>query len=305
MRIPQQVRDCVVYLYDENNALRGTGFVVGVPDEAAVGQAFPYVITAAHVVKPHSKINVRYNSKSGMAESRDTSPALDWWASETLGADVACAHFCPPDLAVSMIRPDQIADDAFLIEEDIGPGDEVVFSGLFIRTPGKSRNLPVNRFGQIARMNEETVPQKLDNGDVEERDAILVEGRSWGGHSGSPAFIVFPMTRYMGQLRGVGDSPRDNWALLGLVLGHWDLPSPIRLANQIGDDKEREAMVNSGIALVGPGQHILDLVNRPDVVEHRKDMREQEPGRHAATADAGIPDHEHGPFNRPDPAAAT
>jgi hypothetical protein len=43
-------------------------------------------------------------------------------------------------------------DDAFLDDRRVGPGDEIVFVGLFQGAPGTDRNLPIARFGHIARM---------------------------------------------------------------------------------------------------------------------------------------------------------
>jgi Trypsin-like peptidase domain len=276
MRVPQEVRDCVVYLYEGDEVI-GTGFLLGLPLEQDEGQAFLHVVTAAHVVVGRSRVVVRINSTSGKTLKIETSTALDWWVSDAEGADVAIACIRgDPRFQITLLRPDQIADNGFLEQRDVGPGDEVVFVSLFTRAPGTTRNLPIVRFGHVARMNEETTPQETSNGS-RELDAILVEARSWGGHSGSPAFLVFSSTRYMGQIRGVGDAPRDNWALLGLVSGHWNLPSPIRETNTSAADPTREAMVNSGMALVVPGQQILDLLNRPDVTTRHQELLEELP----------------------------
>lgn len=272
MRVPQAVRDCVVYLYQDEDLL-GTAFCVGIPvPNEPMGTVWNYIVTARHIVQGMPSPIIRANSVSGEAIRIPTSN--NWWYSNNPTADVAAA-FLPeePDFKPTVVRPDQIADDEFLAKRDVGPGDEVVFTGLFQGAAGESRNLPIVRFGHIARMNEELSQTMNPSGGIEDIDAIMVEARSWGGHSGSPAIVLFPLTRW---LNGITyeelpvEEPRRSWALLGLVSSHWDLPRPIRMKNAPrGRDPEREAWVNTGIALVVPGQHILDLLFRADIVADR------------------------------------
>jgi len=282
MRVPQTIRDSVVYIYDTTGLL-GTGFLVGVPLDEGSDRVFLYVITAKHLVDYSSSVIVSLNGRSGEAIKIATEKA-NWWFSANAAADVAIA-FLPGNadaFSPTCVRFDQLGDDEWMAQRDVGPGDEVIFTGLLQGLPGKDRNRPIIRFGQIAMMNEELIPQETIGGDVQDIDAIMVEARSWGGHSGAPAYVVFSPTRYMGTLELVKQpvvKPRTAWALLGLVAGHWELPARIRLRNQPrGDnrDRERDALVNAGIALVVPAQHIVDLLMRDDVLEHRERMRRQE-----------------------------
>jgi hypothetical protein len=282
MRVPDTIRDCVVYIYDGEELL-GTGFLIGMPVAEGSERVYLYVATALHLVDGRSATIVSLNGHSGDAIKIDTS-GQPWWYSRSPTADVAIS-FLPGEPAAftpTCVRFDQIGDDSYFQERDIGPGDEVVFVGLLTGLPGRARNRPVVRLGQIAMMNEELVPQEVAPGVTKDVDAILVEALSWGGHSGSPAFVVFPPTRHMGMIelpKLPVTSPRTQWALLGLVAGHWQLPSSIRLKNVTGHDKrdpEREALVNAGIALVTPAQHIVDLLVREDVLQHREALRRQE-----------------------------
>jgi hypothetical protein len=142
-----------------------------------------------------------------------------------------------------LINTDLLADNNFLREKDIGTGDDVAFIGLFSESPGDERNRPIVRLGNVARMNEELSPQEYQSGQMTWIDAILVEARSWGGHSGSPALVLFPVNRQPGTLvipqyptdpfppddpdeRAAWEAamakrpPREDFALLGLVVGH-------------------------------------------------------------------------------------
>ena len=119
-------------------------------------------------------------------------------------------------------------------------------------------------------MNEEPVHSLGPGNIAQSLDAIMVEVHSWGGHSGSPAYVLFPPTRWMNQLELSNGEPRSAWALLGLVSSHWNLPAAIQSINEDRVDDNRKAMVNTGIGLVTSGQHIRDLLLREDVVADRE-----------------------------------
>jgi hypothetical protein len=108
--------------------------------------------------------------------------------------------------------------------------------------------------GNIAMMPDEVIPTEL--GDME---AYLVEARSIGGLSGSPAFVrkTVPF--------GIG-----SFYLLGLMHGHWDLPAKSKNDLLMNDDLLGK--VNMGIAIVVPAKKILEVLNHPELVK----MREQQ-----------------------------
>src|SRR5436309_3387462 len=84
-----------------------------------------------------------------------------------------------------MFLTDKKIDDCF-----IGPGDEVFMTGLFTRLEGRSRNIPIVRMGKVAMMpGEEMLPDAKISGWRGGIEAYLVEARSAGGMSGSPAFV--------------------------------------------------------------------------------------------------------------------
>ncbi|MCA1703536.1 MAG: hypothetical protein LC808_09870, partial [Actinobacteria bacterium] len=132
---------------------------------------------------------------------------------------------------------------------EVGEGDEVFFIGLFSEAPGRKRSQPIVRFGNISLMPRE--PLLLDLGEGSGRiraDAYLVEARSWGGYSGSPAFVYFPPDRHLDSLKSKGWGP----ALLGLVQGHYGIEQEVAFTGDIlGSGK---VPVNAGIAAVIPAQ---------------------------------------------------
>lgn len=98
----------------------------------------------------------------------------------------------------------------------------------------------------------------------------MAEARSWPGYSGSPAFALMAIDRNPGFLEftNLPTPIKDIMPLLGVVSGFWELPEEMihRRAPRHSDDP----LINVGISMIVPGQHILDLLNREDVVEDRQ-----------------------------------
>ena len=105
--------------------------------------------------------------------------------------------------------------------------------------------------GNIAMMPDELVPTKIGN-----IEAYLIEARSIGGLSGSPAFVR--------ETSHIGLGPV---YLFGLMHGHWDIPPESK--NDI-DYIESNKTVNLGIAIVVPAKKILEVLNQPRLLDMRR-----------------------------------
>jgi hypothetical protein len=141
--------------------------------------------------------------------------------------------------------------------ESVDIGDEVFVTGLFTPAPGQNRNMPLVRHGNVAMIPDEQIQTELGFSDV-----YLVEGRSIGGLSGSPAFV-----RRTETFKIVNDGRvSEVWCpgpfkLLGLMHGHWEIrESDI---NNPLIQHDRKHGVNLGIAIVTPASKILDILNEP------------------------------------------
>jgi hypothetical protein len=288
MRLPDDLRSAVAYVY-RNDDLLGTAFLLGAPGEK---DGMTYVLTAGHLVLNRDGIRLRVNTVDGgfgwVPIEQDA-----WWELHNPHVDLAAALWPIRNaerFQVTIIPFEHLLDNEFATRNDIGPGDEVAFIGLFQRAPGEDRNLPIVRFGHVARMADELHDQEWPGGILKKVEAVLVEARSWGGHSGSPAFLVHSLTRRPGVLEmpewPVTD-PRMLWALMGLVSGHWNLPADVVQKNKPVDDLEpiEEVKVNAGIALVTPAQRIVELLTREDVAVDLAKRREEQRNRDAAEAD--------------------
>jgi hypothetical protein len=202
------------------------------------------------------------------------------------------------DLAVIPFLPSRglnldvrsVATDIFLTVEDvakhrIGAGDEVFMTGLFTKVKGQSKNLPIVRMGSVALIPDERVPFG-DN----LIDAYLVETRSIGGLSGSPAFVSETVQMaYPSRAGKPYPEEADIYFVpgktffMGLVIGHWDVPPNLSLLEQ--------EKVNMGISVVVPAWKIKELLYLPEHVQMRdKTEREAMDAEGVASQDFGEPE---------------
>jgi len=101
-------------------------------------------------------------------------------------------------------------------------------------------------------MPEEPVRIETDDkGTMEDVNAYLVEARSRGGHSGSPAFLFYPMVGPT-FINPTPPAP----LLLGMVQGHFESSTDLALPGDIGLPRRE----NAGMAVVIPAQDIADLL---------------------------------------------
>jgi hypothetical protein len=193
-RIPDEMLECVVYLYpseaaaEDGEQIGGTGFIIGIP--IPYTQPAPYhllcVVTNKHVIDGGSMV-VRVNTIDGSK----TTIALDnaKWFLHPSGDDVA---LCPIGMNFKLHKVKFIHPNTFLRKEivgmfDIGRGDDVFVIGRFINREGRQKNTPSLRFGNISQMPDDGDPIILDDGTAQE--CFLVEARSIPGFSGAPVFV--------------------------------------------------------------------------------------------------------------------
>jgi len=273
MIVPDWVRKNVVFIgfkmANGEPRFMGSGFFLGraTSDYSGSGAGIATgirLITAKHVIDEIkklgiSKVSIRVNTKAGAAIWFD-SDSSDWKFHPTdPSVDVAmlrCGihndldHFAVPTLVC--------ATPKVFTENEVGLGDEVFIVGLFRHHHGENRNIPIVRVGNLAALNEEKVQTK-EFGLI---DAYLVEARSIGGLSGSPVFLNLGIVR---QIRGQvvqKPEPGPMMFLLGLVHGHYDVPS-VELDTNVQDSGKSLSVekINTGIAMVVPIEKIMEAFN--------------------------------------------
>lgn len=272
MLVPDDVRKCVLFLglsktlsgSEQVFEPNGTAFIVAIPSENLKGAQHVYLVTAKHVaVELEGKsFLARVNSKEGKAIFIK-GEGVKWWYHHTDGSvDVAVFPWAPPEqVEHKQIPTSMFLSDEIIKKKRIGTGDLVFMTGLFSKLTGSAKNLPIVRMGNIAMMPDEKVPTNAF-GDIE---AYLIELRSIGGLSGSPAFVQETLSSQ--QLGGTGAI-----YLLGLVHGHWDIPPENKSAVK---DIRGKGAINMGIAIVIPAKKILEVINQPELVEKRQVAEEE------------------------------
>lgn len=291
MQISDDVLNTVVYLCEREpsgeTVPRATAFFVS---DAAEPSPTVWTVTARHCIETASEpIIVRINRRDGGFEDFKTTKA-DWYTHDSADvASIALDPAAPFPLQVSAIPLHWFVDADYRFRGRKGPfeavlnpdgtavlvGSEVFFLGLFTQHAGRAQNLPIARFGTIARMPREPIAIKVPGGTVE-IPGYLAEARSWGGHSGSPAFcmhkggVVVPLPPGKGLPQFV-QNEMTVFSLLGLVSAHFDISQK---AQTVGDIQGRiETKLNSGIAVITPAEAIRGLLTREDVMEEAAKLR--------------------------------
>jgi hypothetical protein len=283
MMVPDEIRKCVGFIYFKREGQwmpAGTAFFLAVPMEGTSDGTHSYVVTAKHVIDW-----VRFRSDDGKAVLRLNMPPGAERSLAMISIDVDEWHTHPTDTSVDVavlpggpggfdhliIHSEMSLTPDLVREHQIGPGDEVFMTGLFVNHFGNRRNIPIVRAGNIAAMPEEKVATPL--GPI---DAYLVESRSIGGLSGSPAFVYLGVVRKLGEQVqfAQGSNPGGIYFLMGLVHGHWDAKIGAEHDAMVEDGLAKEA-VNMGIAIVVPIDKVIEVIMQDDLEPQRKEDRDK------------------------------
>ena len=240
----------------------GTGFIVSIPSEKyAYIRTFCFV-TARHVIEdvtPGTPLVVSVNKKDGGRQLLKLEGNWQFHPDSTVDLAVRYVSEPPPDVAAFGVED---FFDPPNNETKIGVGDEVFFPGLFLPAPGINSNTPIVRHGNLAMLPDEPIQTRYGFSDV-----YLVEARSIGGISGSPAWV-----RETLEVRARRDNGKDVLArcpgemkLLGLLQTHWDVDD----INKYDFQRDPKG-VNLGVAIVVPAKKILEVINLPEMLPRRE-----------------------------------
>jgi len=261
MFVPDDLRKCVAYicfrLADGSMRFAGSVFFAGRPIADDIPDyMFGYAITARHVIdgikdKGIASVFLRVNSRAGL-KWIETDVAA-WISHLDPLVDVAIYRtFLANDLDHWLWPVRGFLTSELIRAERVGVGEEVFFTGLFSQYHGKNKNIPIVRIGNIAAMPDEPVSTRFGL-----MQAYLIEARSIGGLSGSPAFINVGGG---GPTRGNFVSTLARFQLLGIVHGHFDTDELEQ--DLIAEDGLKRTGINTGIAVVIPADKILEAINQ-------------------------------------------
>jgi hypothetical protein len=274
--VPEFYWQCIAFLCQDDDEgrrkPRGTAFFVSIPMKT--GEVV-FIVTAAHNIEfaraNDRSLFLRLNRTDGAVEDIEI-PDQDGWL-ESNETDLALRRFPlaqTGDYEFTRVEPGLIAGDSRVAAKRIAPGDEVFFCGLFSEHPGRSRSQPIVRWGNVSMMPGEKVRVATPGGGGRLIDAYLIEARSWGGQSGSPAFVFFPPDRELGFLDLPSWEEGDPGSggrliagaypmLLGVVQGHFDIQQDVSFKSEFNTG-EAHVNVNAGIAVVIPAQKVIDIL---------------------------------------------
>ena len=279
MQVPDEIRQCVAVLACRRNSgykINGTVFFVGYPLGGVDGSLAPYAVTARHVIEEINEhgndgtVYCRMNTRQAGVQFVSI-PISRWVFNDDPRVDVAVSFF-PIDssqFAHKVVFVDMFISPEIIASEEVGPGDDVFFPGLFSRYPGEKANIPIIRVGNIAAMPAE--PIQTQWGWLQ--PPYLVEARSIGGLSGSPVFWYRGASRM--KSGGVKFGPGPLFSLLGLVHGHYEEKElPWDGSENPLSDVSKSRSVNMGIAMVVPASDIMATLDKPDLKQNREDLRQ-------------------------------
>lgn len=302
--IPDEPLRCVIFLSVHSGdgraqMPRATAFLATIPIEGSDPEIpVAYFVTARHCLEQaraegHDTIYLRLNLSESQRFEEFPTRIDDWFTADH--ADVAAVPFVPAlqDPARDFREFDIVGyqSERFvgpapqymysgptpLGDMDIHPrvGSEVFLTGLFTEDYGQEANLPIARFGHIARMPS-SVGREGPDGTLYEEVAYLAEFQSWGGVSGSPVYFLEPRTIHNIVVDEHGNetettSTDHGWVtgLLGLVSGHYEIPRKGETTGEVGSVR---TALNSGIAVVVPASEITQLLTREDLVHTRGEV---------------------------------
>ncbi len=291
MRVPDEIRDCVVFVgrvlragSREERRLTGTAFVASVPVTCGLKLSFLYLVTARHVAHALSLGDwfIRLNTNAGPCEEARLGVECRWWFHPDPAVDAAVTTIAfPADARIVHISTEMFATDEIIEKRRIGPGDEVFITGLFTKATGKSVNMPVVRMAHIATMPKERLPNIMILGKRYESEVYLVEARSLGGISGSPAFVV-ETVRAPVTLTSPGPEPvpihmhaGGAFFLLGLMHGHWLIKEKESNEVEVVSFPPDEGSIATGIAVVVPAKNILEILNCEELATMRQEKERE------------------------------
>jgi Trypsin-like peptidase domain len=271
--VGDSIQDVVVFLgFRDTNAPagirnEGTGFFLFHDDCC-------YLVTVRHVAEKfeNSPFVIRANRHKGPAELLDVDNVA-WYFPREEQIDLAVAAitvFAEVGRGPLHFPSSRALDNAKLKSLRVGIGDECYTVGLFHFVAGHKRNLPLLYTGNIALIPppDEKIPVGNSKGGADLVEAYLIESGAINGASGSPVFVRSSLT-----VRNlpVGDSSivaLHQIYLLGVFQAAWFLPpdEPLRQ----GVRAKTSDIVPVGLGVVVPAQKLMDLLERDDVKNDRK-----------------------------------
>jgi len=279
-RIPPDIEDCSIYLYPTKSDAKsgesagGSGFLLGVATEYKPRQLgwHLYVVTNSHVIREGACRVIRLNTRDGfdVLSTEDGS-----WVHHPFGDDLAACRISPLDVhRFSFVEYERLLSrDQVYNNRVVVPGMDVFLVGRCFSRDGKQRNTPTVRMGNVAQLPDEPIPHLRGI----DQEGFLVEMRSIGGSSGSPAFVFVKYAEMKSvspsvQPSGLQITWKDDWMLLGVNWGHIRKREKV-FQNIDGATRETDFFIegNIGMACVVPAWKLTELIDSEPLQTQREE----------------------------------
>jgi hypothetical protein len=285
-RIPDQILNCVFYLYASEADAKagknfgGTGFFIFFPmfdgpQEGTTVRGWTYAVTNWHVAVRDGFSVIRVNTKDGKTEIFDFGPE-EWEFDQRFDIAVKQFHLDSNAHKFSVVPTRGFCSEFVADNLGIGPGDDVFMIGRFINHDGGQTNLPAARLGHIS-IN----PTPMEQGPIpSEQNCYCIDLHSRTGYSGSPVFVFRNGASEIEDiLKGPIGAPLMNTTrYFGLVGIHFaQFPEIWELER--GASQEDESLISgkskeyvrgmSGMTCVLPAWNIIEVLNMPTFVKGR------------------------------------
>lgn len=253
-----QLKDVIAFIFASDlkgeRVPIGTGFWIAQTKTNDLERS--YFVTAKHVLWNGTNVDLKGKflrlNKGGQAEFVGFNDRVQWLVHPDPTVDIVALKISPPsrDYKVKYFPLEMVLSEHELIAKGIEEGDDVFFAGLFTSFFGKTKNLPIFRFGKVAMLSDEKIPWV--NGDTR---LYLMETQSYPGNSGSP--VLFNLASVRKGTLMLGGS---QIFIAGVMTGYFgtDKHRPIIEAQkriQYSADH-----TNLGIAGVTPGHFIREII---------------------------------------------
>jgi hypothetical protein len=285
-RIPPAVLDSVVYLYPTIEDAKagknfgGSGFLVSWTFEGTE-KALVYVVTNWHVACQGSPV-VRVATVNGEPDIFDFDE-VEWEFDPKYDIAVHAIALTKGLHRYSFLPIEGCVTREKIIEQRIGPGDDVFMVGRFVDHDGVTLNRPAVRFGNIS-----IDPTPIVQSTGIAADSYCLDLHSRTGYSGSPVFIYRTpgfdledvLTSAPNASRQLLLAGTNLFMLLGIHYAQfpelWEVTDKGKLINQaateplLTDGKFIKGL--SGMTCVLPAWCILEVLNMPKIKRHREEV---------------------------------
>ena len=254
----------------------GTGFFVRVPSEADDSLGYTYLVTAHHVIVGETNIEVEVANPFMEGALHAPLPVTDWRPTTSLVPKPAA-----PDIAIAPFkRPADYGIVALEAGKHLVPGLGPILPGAHFYYVGLLAPLdrPMARSGTIGAVAQTGLASDLYPYDYV---AHLVDCRSYGGFSGSPCYLEYPMPGLKPATPQPPDLPSSQGpvgqmqyqhTLCGMFTAHLKSAPPEDVEDEVDERYKDQLVSRYGVGVLLHSDHIWEALMNDQMRQERAQM---------------------------------